>query len=190
MFSRAGRATATCKARDIRKTLAFTTQFSERLSLVSIPRPFLISPLAFPCLNVEPDSAATCRIHSEALNDLAKVEVFFAQNRADPIRSRLSRVFLSISFGEMPEPVATRRLFREVFQEAEIETIEGDAAGIGLLSQVREQMRNCDVTLAGLTELRSNVIMEIGIADRSRCPSGTCVSPRERTPEPVVLIVR
>jgi|GEM_PF-3328664 len=134
------------------------------VSLTTIPKRFVVSPLVYPCLKIVPSTKKVGYSTSAAINKLARDVHFPAPTKLEDVPAVLSTVFLSVFFGNTPESREARRLFREVFRTAGIGTLEGNAAGFGLSPQLIEQISECDLTLADLTALRPNIIMEIGIS--------------------------
>jgi hypothetical protein len=140
-------------------------QFHSRrdASSLSIPERCIVAPILAPVLKAElHDSMVRAQISHGEIEQIAKGGPRIGSGGA-VAKNGLSKLFLSISFADLPEPTLARGLFQKIFGELGIKIVEGLGVGSASLDQIKKQLEATDLTLVDLTYLRPNVVFEMGL---------------------------
>ncbi|HEY2293917.1 MAG TPA: hypothetical protein VGM86_24710, partial [Thermoanaerobaculia bacterium] len=140
-------------------------QFNSRrdASSLSIPERCIVAPILAPVLKAEiHDSMVRAQVSHGEVEQIAKGGPRIGSGGA-VAKNGLSKLFLSISFADLPEPTLARGLFQAIFGELGIKVVEGLGIGSASLDQIKKQLEATDLTLVDLTYLRPNVVFEMGL---------------------------
>jgi hypothetical protein len=73
------------------------------------------------------------------------------------------KVFLSLSFKNIAQQEEAQESFRQIFGEKGVSVIVGSVAGAGMIDEIARKIYESDFTVADITYLSSNIVLEIGL---------------------------
>jgi hypothetical protein len=141
--------------------LQFTSQ--RDTGAISVPHRFCVAPIVGPILDVVVEPHREAQVSIEKIEKLAE-EIGWMQQSTTTGPRIIRRGFLSVSFASTPEATTVRDLLAQTFEERGLRLVEGSAIGPGMIGQLEQQIRDSDFTILVLSDLRPNIMVEMGIS--------------------------
>jgi len=125
-----------------------------------LPQQWRLQALLSPALKLSPHAKGTVDLGRGDFSRLTSQ--FTPPTSAASLPPReLKRVFLSTSFKLSPDQIT---LLEETFADIDIEVTTGHVLGPGQIETILRRIREADLTLVDITQVRPNVVLEMGMS--------------------------
>jgi hypothetical protein len=129
----------------------------------SIPEEWRVQALLCPILGFDHNGKGAIDLKKSDFSNFKPINKPLTHNSKDisHTNTKLSKVFLSTPFSLSEDRI---NLFRDIFHQKNIDIITGQVRGIGQLGKIFNKIKATDLTLVELSELRPNVMLEMGLS--------------------------